>query len=82
MIIILISVTMTLLFSLSERWKQTIELVGKECGLLSRVGQKCVSTKWRIYRATELAQRRFVGKAQPFFVLKLTRTCLLHKETY
>ena len=30
-------------------------------------------------RTTELARR--LGKAKPFFVLKLTRTCLLHKET-
>ena len=27
-----------------------IELVGIECGLLSRVSKKCVSTKWRIYK--------------------------------
>ena len=32
-------------------------------------------------KTTELARRLFVGKAKPFFVLKLTRTCLLHKET-
>ena len=32
-------------------------------------------------RATELAQRLFAGNAKPFIVLKLTRICLLHKES-
>ena len=32
-------------------------------------------------RATELVQRLFAGNAKPFIVLKLTRICLLHKES-
>ena len=35
---------------------------------------KNVSTKWRIYKATELARRRFVGKAKPFFVFKTSQS--------
>ena len=27
-----------------------IEIIGIECGLLSRVSQKIVATKWRIYK--------------------------------
>ena len=29
---------------------QTIEIIDIECGLLSRVSQKIISTKWRIYK--------------------------------
>ena len=32
-------------------WAYVIELIGIECGLLSRVSQKFVSTKWRIYKS-------------------------------
>ena len=52
----------------------SIELVGIECGLLFRVSQKRVSTKWRIIRAThELARTRFVGKAKPFFCFEIDK---------
>ena len=33
-----------------KRWVWPIQLVGTECGLISRVSQICVSRKWRIYR--------------------------------
>ena len=37
-----------------KRWQEkqaprTIEIIDIECGLLSRVSQKIVATKWRIY---------------------------------
>ena len=33
-----------------NRSVQTIEIIDIECGLLSRVSQKIVATKWRIYK--------------------------------
>ena len=42
---------------------QTIETLDIECGLLSRVSQKLVATKWRIYRAKLARLRTFCAKA-------------------
>ena len=49
------------------------ELVGLECGLLSRVS-KMSPQNGGFIRVTELARRRFVGKAKPFFVFKTSQS--------
>ena len=58
----------------------SIELEGIECALLSRFSPKSVATKWRIYKGN--SPQDFLLEKQNRFLWKLTRTCLLHKETH
>ena len=48
----------------------TIELVNIECGLLSRVSQKSVSTKWRIYKGNWTRPKTFCWKSKTCFFFK------------
>ena len=42
---------------------RNIEIIDIECGLLSRVSQKIVATKWRIYKGKINSPRTFCAKA-------------------
>ena len=62
---------------LSSLFVSSMELVGTEYRLLSRISQKSVSTNWRINKGTELAPRQnhffFNWQELVFFTKKLTR---------
>ena len=44
-----------------------IEIIDIECGLLSRVSQKIVATKWRIYKGKINSHQDFCAKANGNF---------------
>ena len=53
--------------SIQGRRGESIEIIDIECGLLSRVSQKIVATKWRIYKGKISSPQDILCRSKRFF---------------